>query len=48
MIENRLIAVVLLIFLIAGAVLFIFFNSPLGPLFTLIGVIGYFIFNRKK
>lgn len=48
MIENKAIAVILLVFLISGAILFIFFNSPLGPLFSLIGIIGYFVFNRKK
>lgn len=48
MIENKAIAVILLVFLIAGALLFILYNSPLGPLFTLVGVVGYFIFNRKE
>jgi hypothetical protein len=48
MIENKLIAVVLLIILLSGTALFIFFNSPLGTVLVLAGVIGYFIFNKRE
>ena len=47
MIENKIIALILLAFLIAGAALFLLYNSPLGPVLTLIGVIGYLIFNKR-
>ncbi|NIO21830.1 MAG: hypothetical protein GTN76_14150 [Candidatus Aenigmarchaeota archaeon] len=46
MIKNKFIAVILLIIMIAGAVLFTVLRSPWGPVITLIGIIGYFIFNR--
>ncbi|NIO22508.1 MAG: hypothetical protein GTN38_00590 [Candidatus Aenigmarchaeota archaeon] len=47
MIKNKFIAVILLILMVAGAVLFTFFRSPWGPVITLIGIIGYFIFNKR-
>ena len=48
MIENKLIAIVLLIIILSGTILFILYNSPLGTLLVLIGVIGYFIFNKRE
>jgi hypothetical protein len=47
MIKNRFVAIVLLILMVAGAVLFTVFRSPWGPVITLIGIIGYFFFNRR-
>lgn len=46
MIKNKFIALILLILMVAGAVMFTVFRSPWGPVLTLIGIIGYFIFNR--
>ncbi|MEE9322908.1 MAG: hypothetical protein V3U72_00015 [Candidatus Aenigmarchaeota archaeon] len=48
MIENKVIALILLILLISGTLLFLLYSSPLGPVLTLIGVIGYFIFNKRE
>ncbi len=48
MIKNKLIAIILLILLISGTILFILYNSPFGTLLVLIGVIGYFIFNKRE
>lgn len=48
MIKNKLIAIVLLIIILSGTVLFLLYNSPFGTLLVLIGVIGYFIFNKKE
>lgn len=48
MIKNKLIAIILLILLISGTILFILYNSPLGTLLVLIGVIGYFVFNKRE
>ncbi|UCC91612.1 MAG: hypothetical protein JSV39_04890 [Candidatus Aenigmatarchaeota archaeon] len=47
MIENRFIALILLVILIAGTALFLLYNSPLGTVLVLAGVIGYFIFNKR-
>lgn len=47
MIDNKFIAVILLVLLISGAILFLVYQSPVGPLLTLAGVIGYFVFNKK-
>ena len=47
MIENKLIAIILLILLISGTILFLLYNSPLGTVLVLGGVIGYFIFNKR-
>jgi len=47
MIRNRFIAVILLIMMVAGAVLFTLYRSLWGPALTLIGILGYFFFNRK-
>jgi hypothetical protein len=47
MIENKLIAIVLLIIILSGTALFLLYNSPLGTLLVLAGVIGYFIFNKR-
>ncbi len=46
MIENKFLALLLLILMVAGAVLFTIFRSPWGPVLTLIGIIGYFALNR--
>lgn len=48
MIENKLIAIILLILLISGTILFILYNSPIGTVLVLIGVIGYFVFNKRE
>ena len=47
MIKNKFIALVLLAFLVAGAVLFTVFRSPWGPVLTIIGIAGYLFFNRR-
>ena len=47
MIKNKLVALLILAVLIAGTVLFAFFQSPLGPVLTLAVVAAYFIFNKK-
>ncbi|MCX6817688.1 MAG: hypothetical protein NTU57_02430 [Candidatus Aenigmarchaeota archaeon] len=47
MIKNKFIALLILAVLITGTVLFAFFQSPLGPVLTLIGIATYFIFNKK-
>ena len=47
MIKNKAIAILLLLFLISGMGLSVLGN-PLGIVFILIGVAGYFIFNRKE
>jgi hypothetical protein len=47
MIKNVYIAIVLLVFMISGAVLFTVFRSLWGPVITLIGVFGYLFFNRR-
>jgi predicted membrane protein len=47
MIENRFIAVILLILMITGAVLFTLFRSPWGPVITIAGIIGFLFFNRR-
>jgi len=47
MIKNKFIAVILLILMVAGAVLFVLLGSPWGPVLTIIGIIGYLIFNRR-
>ena len=48
MIENKLIAIILLILLISGTILFILYNSPIGTVLVLVGVIGYFVFNKRE
>lgn len=48
MIENKAIAIILLILLISGTILFILYNSPIGTVLVLIGVIGYFVFNKRE
>ncbi len=48
MIKNKLIAIVLLILLISGTLLFILYGSPLGTVLVLIGVVGYLVFNKKE
>jgi|GEM_PF-2078226 len=47
MIKNKFIAVILLILMVAGAVLFTIYGSPWGPVITLIGILGYLFFNRR-
>jgi hypothetical protein len=47
MIKNKFVAILLLILMVAGAVLFTVFRSPWGSVITLIGIIGYFFFNRR-
>ena len=48
MIKNRFIAILLLILMVAGAILFTFYRSLWGPVITLVGIVGYFIFNRRE
>jgi general stress protein CsbA len=48
MIKNKYIAIVLLVLMIAGAVLFTVFRSLWGPIITLIGICGYLLFNRGE
>ncbi|MCK4335504.1 MAG: hypothetical protein KAW40_02140 [Candidatus Aenigmarchaeota archaeon] len=48
MIENKAIAIILLILLISGTILFILYNSPIGTVLVLVGVIGYFVFNKRE
>lgn len=48
MIKNRLIALVILAVLISGTLIFLALRSPVGPVLTLIGVVAYFIFNKKE
>ncbi len=47
MIKNKFIALVILFVLLAGTLVFLVYRSPLGPVLTLIGVVAYFIFNKK-
>jgi len=47
MIENKLVAILLLILMVAGAVIFTVFRSYWGPVLTLAGIVGYFLFNRR-
>ncbi len=48
MIKNRLIAVILLIVLISGTLLYVINQSPFGPVLTIAGIMGFFVFNRKE
>ena len=48
MIKNRLIAIILLIVLISGTLLYVINQSPLGPVLTIAGIVGFFAFNRKE
>ncbi|MFH1236898.1 MAG: hypothetical protein V1648_00635 [Candidatus Aenigmatarchaeota archaeon] len=47
MIKNKLVALLILAVLISGTVLFAFYQSPFGPVLTLVGIAAYFIFNKK-
>ncbi len=47
MIKNKFIALVILFVLLTGTLIFLVYKSPLGPVLTLIGVVAYFIFNKK-
>lgn len=47
MIENRIVLVILLIIMLSGFVVSATVNMGTGGLIILIGVICYFIFNKK-
>ncbi len=47
MIENRAIAVALLVLVVSGMTLYALYQSPLGPVLTILGAAGFFAFNRK-
>jgi len=48
MINNKYIALIILVILIAGMLAFAVFRSPLGVILTLAGVISYFVLNKKE
>ncbi len=48
MIENRLVLIILLIIMLTGFVVSATVRIDIGGLIILIGVIGYFIFNKRE
>jgi len=48
MIKNKFVALAILLVLVAGTVVFLAFRSPFGPVLTLIGIVLYFVFNKKQ
>ena len=47
MIENRVVLLILLVIMLSGFVVSATVNMGTGGLIILIGVIGYFVFNKK-